>query len=542
MQYVRDPVHGDVALTEEEYEVLETVEMQRLNRLRQLHLVYLVYPGATHSRLAHSIGVLHATRRVIKESNLPYSREKERLLGLAALLHDVAHSCFAHVLEPSFTAEFMPLHEDVTQFVLDGRIQDYWSKFSSANPRELESVRFVADVLDQDTRSEVGAILSNKRPGLSELVSGIVDADNLDYIRRDSAFLGFPSASYDDAIYSGFMLEERDGTDRLVVRDNQIILSAVEDVIKGRWYLFRHAYLHHAVMAANAMLIDAVRLTLKGDAFPALYVLGDDELLHALAHGDSLWVKSDSDALRGRELASRLAHRQLYKRCFSINVTGPKAQRHYDAFRRSPPEAGRFLNTLREATGRNALIGYPIVPPAKDYLRLPVEGHKFLDEGLKEAALERYGERYRQLEVLYVYIDTENWKIREQVNKICQQEFKDAGEYDLHQEESRSERTLVELESAVERLMNQRRAAVRVLEVLLSGEELTTAQICVKTSLSAGTVSLYLKSLGEAFRLSRAHVVRRHPSQTGGVGKRAQLWSIPDKRHRDLLSKVIANA
>ena len=71
MYRVRDPLHGDVSLTQEEYRLINTYEMQRLSRVKQLGLSYLVYPGATHTRFEHSIGVRWLVENIIVKSKLP---------------------------------------------------------------------------------------------------------------------------------------------------------------------------------------------------------------------------------------------------------------------------------------------------------------------------------------------------------------------------------------------------------------------------------------------------------------------------------------
>ena len=94
---VRDPIHGFVYREPEERDVMDTCIFQRLRRLRQLALASLVYPGATHSRFEHSLGAFHLAGKIA--SALDVDASETRLLKLAALLHDIGHGPFSHVIE-----------------------------------------------------------------------------------------------------------------------------------------------------------------------------------------------------------------------------------------------------------------------------------------------------------------------------------------------------------------------------------------------------------------------------------------------------------
>ena len=107
---IRDPVFGDIQFTENERKVIDTQEVQRLRGVKQLGTAYLVYPGATHTRFSHSLGVLHMAETIIKICNenqakygspdlLSVNPYERFIIRLFALLHDVAHIPFGHTLE-----------------------------------------------------------------------------------------------------------------------------------------------------------------------------------------------------------------------------------------------------------------------------------------------------------------------------------------------------------------------------------------------------------------------------------------------------------
>src|SRR5271170_5800013 len=96
---VNDNIHGDIALTNDEWRVVNTATFQRLRSLKQLGMGHLVYPNATHTRFAHSLGVFRIMCRVLERLNQPLSAEEQGELRLAALLHDIGHYPYSHLME-----------------------------------------------------------------------------------------------------------------------------------------------------------------------------------------------------------------------------------------------------------------------------------------------------------------------------------------------------------------------------------------------------------------------------------------------------------
>src|SRR5712692_9167602 len=99
---IRDPIHGDIALSPVEEKVLDFPEVQRLRGIKQLGTASLVYPGCVHTRFDHSLGVNALAKRIIeslRHSGARIAAETEQAIGVAALLHDVTHVPFGHTLE-----------------------------------------------------------------------------------------------------------------------------------------------------------------------------------------------------------------------------------------------------------------------------------------------------------------------------------------------------------------------------------------------------------------------------------------------------------
>lgn len=102
-EFIVDSIHGDIALSSQEIEVIDTASFQRLRHLKQLAMSQMVYPNATHTRFAHSLGTLAMMERVIdiakNKGRINLTKPQQKNLRLAALLHDVGHYPYSHLME-----------------------------------------------------------------------------------------------------------------------------------------------------------------------------------------------------------------------------------------------------------------------------------------------------------------------------------------------------------------------------------------------------------------------------------------------------------
>jgi HD superfamily phosphohydrolase len=177
---IRDPIHGFINPTDTEIKIIDTPIVQRLRRIKQLAMAYLVYPGANHTRFDHSLGVMYVAKELSKKL-LPSQEDedKRRIIGYAALLHDIGHGPFSHTSE----------------YILD-RYYD-----NKSNPTEKIHEKITAKLVDINSslikliseaeRKQIIQIIEGKSPGISiikEIVSGPLDADKLDYLLRDVIF------------------------------------------------------------------------------------------------------------------------------------------------------------------------------------------------------------------------------------------------------------------------------------------------------------------------------------------------------------------
>jgi HD superfamily phosphohydrolase len=243
----------------------------RLFRIFQLGPAFTAYPGATHARAAHSVGVYHLSRRLLlnlaeRGADAWLSFTGARSFLCAALLHDLGHFPYTHSLKE------LPLapHEELT-----GRI-------ILSEPVKTMVARAGADP------AMTAAIVHTALPGQDgelrfyrKLLSGVLDPDKLDYLNRDARFCGVPYGAQDvDFILSRLYPEEERGFDI----DSRGIPS-VESVLFSKYLMYRTVYWHRSVRSATAMIKKALLGGLQAGALAAeeLYGLDDQGLFSLMA-------------------------------------------------------------------------------------------------------------------------------------------------------------------------------------------------------------------------------------------------------------------
>jgi len=247
----RDPVHNIIRLRTDTREgqllvqLVDAPEFQRLRRIKQLGLALYTYQGAEHSRFAHSLGVLHLITRVLDRlgENHSISEEDRAAARAAALLHDVGHGSFSHVMEHVLGFH----HEEWTvRAVLaeETGINQVLRDYSPALPQR------VADIIEGKFQPAF----------LGQLVSSQLDVDRMDYLLRDSLMTGAKYGIYDlEWIINALAVDEEN--DRIYVAARG--LYAVEEYLQARYYMFRQVYFHRTLRSAEAVLRSILRRALE---------------------------------------------------------------------------------------------------------------------------------------------------------------------------------------------------------------------------------------------------------------------------------------
>jgi hypothetical protein len=258
---VLDPVWGEVRLSEDEWRIINLPCFQRLRRIHQLGLTMLVFPGATHSRFGHSLGACHAAGEVAarlratserSESPVEVTEDDERLVRLAALVHDLGHGPFSHVSDPFLNAGGVKGHEWVGSMIIETDAQ-------------------IRDILGQDTVTAICRLLrgEDKRSVQRDIVSGPADADKLDYLLRDSHYAGVRYGVFDHNHFIDQVAAIKFSATESWLGFRWAGLWAVEGMLLARHHLHRAVYGHRNRLVTDYMLERGLRSAMDGTTLPA---------------------------------------------------------------------------------------------------------------------------------------------------------------------------------------------------------------------------------------------------------------------------------
>jgi HD superfamily phosphohydrolase len=209
--------------------LIDAPEVQRLRRVRQLGFTEYVYPGATHSRFAHSLGAFQGAQRTLTRLRAVSDRIEDEWFvatALACLLHDIGHGPFSHTFE-SITGQ--PHEERTLELVRRG----------PAVPDLLTDID--ADLVDRVSQLLTGSLSDPGLGFLADLVSSALDCDRMDYLRRDALHTGASYGSFDRDWLIREMEPDDDGSSIVVIEKGR---TAVEQYLIGRYHMFQNVYLH----------------------------------------------------------------------------------------------------------------------------------------------------------------------------------------------------------------------------------------------------------------------------------------------------------
>ncbi len=203
----RDPIYNFISLDRQERLLVDSVPFQRLRQIHQLALTYNVYPGASHKRFEHSLGVMHLAGLVFDVVTDPANRHPDTdymfpdnltqwriTIRLAALCHDLGHLPFSHAAEKKLLPEGID-HEILTLKIIDSdHLKDVWRSGSNINKEDVKKLAVGSKKLkDVNFGADWEAVLS-------EIITGdSFGVDRIDYLLRDSYHLGVSAGRFDHA-------------------------------------------------------------------------------------------------------------------------------------------------------------------------------------------------------------------------------------------------------------------------------------------------------------------------------------------------------
>ncbi|MDP2273756.1 MAG: HD domain-containing protein [Archangium sp.] len=302
-------------MSDEETRVIDSPTFQRLRHVRQLGFGDLAFPGATHTRHAHSLGAMHVASRlfdaITSRSDLPVAtRDRFRVaVRLAVLCHDIGHMPLSHASEsiaPPRAALRLPSwmggeeagqasHEDFTAKLLidsslSGLIEEVYA------PLGITPTLVASLVTGQLPPGAVGFVEGgiDWAPVLRSIVSGELDADRMDYLLRDSFYTGVNYGRYDlEWILQNLSAAERDG--KAVLALSKAAIFAFEDFLLSRYHMFLSVYFHHTSVSFDWMLrryYEEAPGEFEIPADPEAFLQCDDMTLHlALRRSKNRWAQ-----------------------------------------------------------------------------------------------------------------------------------------------------------------------------------------------------------------------------------------------------------
>ena len=269
IKIINDPVFGFINIPKGLlYDIVRHPLLQRLTRIKQVGLSSVVYPGAQHTRFQHSLGAFYlmseAITQLTSKGNFIFDSEAEAVQA-AILLHDIGHGPFSHVLEDTIVQGVS--HEEISLMLMERMNKEMNGQLSLA-------IQIFKD--------------EYPKRFLHQLVSGQLDMDRLDYLRRDSFYTGVTEGNIGSARIIK-MLDVAD--DRLVIESKGIY--SIENFLTARRLMYWQVYLHKTSVAYERMLIStllrAKELASQGVelfASPALHFFLYNDINHTEFHNN----------------------------------------------------------------------------------------------------------------------------------------------------------------------------------------------------------------------------------------------------------------
>lgn len=271
---VRDPVHGSIHIHPAQVSIIEHPFFQRLRNIKQLGFSEYAFPGATHTRYLHSIGVMNVASTVFNKlfdssGDNPEIKRLRESLKMGCLLHDIGHAPLSHSTEevmpqvsklkiPSRfnyeTNDRQATHEDYTiKAIADS---SFTESFKDINAKYGVQPEAVAELVTGFTKDPDYFTVNgvNYFPLLHQLVSSEIDCDRMDYLLRDSYFCGVSYGQFDlDWLTDNMQVCVDNKTAYLGISERAV--STFDDFLLSRFHMFLMVYFHYRAVCLEQMLL-----------------------------------------------------------------------------------------------------------------------------------------------------------------------------------------------------------------------------------------------------------------------------------------------
>jgi HD superfamily phosphohydrolase/uncharacterized protein YwgA len=263
MPSIIDPIYGRVVLSELEQLIINTPEMARLRRIQQLGLADIAFPGANHTRFEHSVGTLFIANKMAKALALP--EEEIIKVRLAALLHDIGHCAFSHVVEsvlkrnpayqPVIDSKKFVKHEMFTKYIISN---SFHTKPEIA--KHVETSGRAESFFDEIAKMATGDVDAIPKPYLAQIISNDIDSDRIDFLLRDSYHTGVSLGLVDvDQIVGSLVLfNGRMVLGGVASYDEDMAMIAAESMLIARAHHYSAIIHNPKTQGARVMLLQAL--------------------------------------------------------------------------------------------------------------------------------------------------------------------------------------------------------------------------------------------------------------------------------------------
>ncbi len=336
----RDPIHNFIYVSDDERKVISSKYFQRLRYIHQLAMTYMVYPGASHKRFEHSLGVMSLASRVydvitdkrliaddevLKNCEEFMNREKteywKKVVRLAALCHDLGHLPFSHAAEKEILPNGID-HEKITEHIIVDLMSDVLSEMiPPVNPLHIAKVAIGQKKYNQGREPKNQEQFTDWERILAEIITGdAFGVDRMDYLLRDSYHIGVAYGRFDhyrliDSIKLCYYSPEELSENNLYIGLEIGGINSAEALMLARYYMFNQVYLHRLRRIYDHHLKEFMIhwMDISGiKGIDDIIELTDNDILSAMQ-----MAAKESDT-RLKELADRILNRDNFKETYSI--------------------------------------------------------------------------------------------------------------------------------------------------------------------------------------------------------------------------------
>ncbi|CAF95112.1 unnamed protein product, partial [Tetraodon nigroviridis] len=337
-----DPIHGHIELHPLLIKIIDTPQFQRLRNIKQLGGTYFVFPGASHNRFEHSIGVCHLAGQLVRslEERQPDLRISPRdilCVQIAGLCHDLGHGPFSHMFDRMFIPKARPgrawQHEHASLAMFDHLVQangleQVMEQHGLELPEDLDFIKEqIAGPLNNGASHHGQWPYKGRSPGQSFLYEIVankkngIDVDKWDYFSRDCYHLGIQNIFDHKRFLKFARVCDVNGEKYICTRDKEV--GNLYDMFHMRNCLHRRAYQHPVGNIIETMITEAFlkadkHIQIKGSGGKTCslstaiddmeaYTKLTDQVFERILHS------SASELAEARQILHNVVCRRLYK-------------------------------------------------------------------------------------------------------------------------------------------------------------------------------------------------------------------------------------